>query len=89
VAVDNWEKNSLTVGEVEKLRPFFERISTLKLQGLTGVSIVASFIRRRVQPLMLRDHFGFEYTGPEDSSRVVPKEELAESEVLRQLQKLL
>lgn len=70
--VDNWEKNSLTAGEVERLRPFFERIGTLKLQGLTGVGIVASFIRRQVQPLMARDHLGFEYTGPEDSSRVVP-----------------
>ena len=50
---------------------------------------MASFIRRRIQPLMAWDHLGFEYTGPEDSSRVVPKEELAESEVLGQVQKLL
>ena len=67
VVTDNWERNSLTVEEVSSLKPLFERIGALKLRGLTGVGIVASFIRHRIQPLMARDRFGFEYTGPADS----------------------
>lgn len=38
---------------------------------------------------MARDHLHFEYTGPDDSSRIVPSAELSESEVLRRLQKIL
>lgn len=33
---------------------------------------MANFIHRWVQPLKVREHFGFEYTGPEDLSRMVP-----------------
>ena len=42
-----------------------------------------------MQPLMQREHLGFEYTGADDSSRLVPNVELSEDEVLERLGKIL
>jgi hypothetical protein len=60
----------------------------MKDQGLSGVGVVASFIRRRVQPLKERVHYGFEYTGYQDPAPVTP-DELSEDEVLERLQDVL
>lgn len=38
----------------------------MKLRGLIGVSVMASFIRHRVLHLWERVHYGFEYAGLED-----------------------
>jgi hypothetical protein len=46
-------------------------------------------MRRRVQPLKEREHLGFEYSGAEDPSRMVPALELIEEEVLERLKKVL
>ena len=56
---------------------------------MTGFGIVSSFLRRRVQPLKERGHLGLEYSGAEDSSRMVPALELTDEEVLERLQKML
>ena len=56
---------------------------------MTGFGIVSSFLRRRVQPLKERENFGFEYSGAEDPSRMVPALELTDEEVLEHLQKML
>ena len=61
----------------------------LKQASLTGNCIVASFLRRQVQPLMQRVHYGFEYTGPSDSSRLVPDVELPKEVVLEHLGRIL
>ena len=82
---DRWEKNSLTTAEVQVIKPFLERICTLKQQGLIGFGIISSFLRRRVQPLKEREIFGFEYSGAEDPSRMVPTLELTDEEVLERL----
>ena len=66
-----------------------ERICSLKQQGLTGFGIVSSFLRRRVQPLKERENYGFEYSGAEDPSHMVPALELIGEEVLERLQKML
>lgn len=89
VVNDNWEKNSLTAREVGSLKTLLERIGALKLMGLSGAGIEASFIRRRIQPLMAREHLGFEYIGPKDPSRLVPNDELDEGGVLQRLQNVL
>ena len=47
---------------------------------MTGFGIVSSFLRRRVQPLKEREHLGFEYSGAEDPSRMVPALELTDEE---------
>ena len=56
---------------------------------MTGFGIVSSFLRCRVQPLKERENFGFEYSGAEDPSRMVPALELTDEEVLECLQKML
>jgi hypothetical protein len=71
------------------IKPFLERIHTLKQQGLTGFGIIASFLRHRVQPQKEQEHYGFEYSGVKDPSRMVPALELTNEEVLKCLQKIL
>jgi hypothetical protein len=46
-------------------------------------------MRRRVQPLKEREHLGFEYSGVENPSRMVPALELTEEEVQECLRKVL
>ena len=75
--------------ESQAIKPFLERICTLKQQGLTGFGIVSSFLRRRVQPLKEWENFGFEYSGAEDPSRMVPALELTDEEALERFQKML
>ena len=56
---------------------------------MTDFGIVSSFLRRRVQPLKEQENLGFEYSGAEDPSRMVPALELTDEEVLERLQKML
>ena len=79
----------MTTEELQKIKPLLDRIKTLKQQGLTGFEIVASYLRRRVQPMKARETYGFEYAGAEDPSRMVPMRELMEDEVLERLWKIL
>ena len=85
---NHWDKETLSVTELEGIRPFLKQIRAMKDQGLSGVGVVASFIRRRVQPLEERIHYGFEYTGPEDPARVTTNE-LMKDEVLERIQNVL
>ena len=79
----------MTVDELQVIKPFLERICALKQQGLTGFGIISSFLCHHVQPLKDRENFGFEYSGVEDPSRMVPALELTDEEVLERLQKIL
>ena len=83
-----WEKEPMNAMELEGIRLFLKQLSDIKDQGLNGVGIVASFIRRRVQPLQERVHYGFEYIGPKDPARVTT-DELIENEVLERIQDIL
>jgi uncharacterized membrane-anchored protein len=65
---DRWEKLPLLPEDLKKIKPFLERIKVLKRQGLTGFGIMVSFLRRRVQPLKVRERYGFEYARAEDPS---------------------
>ena len=78
----------LNATEHEGIHPFIKQIQAMKDQGLSGVGGVASFIRHRVQPLQERIHYGFEYTGPEDPTRVTTNE-LTEGEVMERIQNML
>jgi hypothetical protein len=86
---DRWEKNPLTSDELQAIKPLLERIQTLKQQGLTSFAIIASYMRRWVQPLKEREHLGFEYSGAKDPSQMVPALELTDEEVLEHLRKVL
>ena len=83
-----WEKEPMSMTELDGIRPFLKQLSAMKDQGQNGVGVVASFIRRRVQPLQERVHYGFEYTEPQDPARVTT-EELTEDEVLERIQDIL
>jgi hypothetical protein len=83
-----WNKEVLSATEIEGILPFLTQIRAKKDQGLSGVGVVASFIRRRVQPLKERVHYGFEYTKYQDPTPVTP-DELSEDEVLERLQDVL
>jgi hypothetical protein len=86
---DWWQKTLLMIKELKKIKPFHNRIKVLKQQGLIGFNIVASYLRRRVQPLKAREHYGFEYANAEDPSRMVPTQVLTMEEVLECLCKIL
>jgi hypothetical protein len=66
-----------------------DRIRVLKQQDLNGLGIVASYLCRRIQPLKVRKHCGFEYSEAEDPSRMVPALDLTDEEVLERLKKIL
>jgi hypothetical protein len=76
VVNDRWEKQPLSLEDLKKIKPFLERIKVLKQLGLTGFSIVASFLYHRVQPLKARERYGFEYVRVEDSQELVSLEQL-------------
>jgi hypothetical protein len=88
VVNDWWEKMPLTAEDLKEIKPFLDRIKILKQQGLTGFGIVASYLHRQVQPLKARKTYSFEYAGAEDSSQMIPMQELTE-EILEHLQKIL
>jgi hypothetical protein len=79
-----WDREVISTMEIEGIRPFLIQIRTMKDQGLSGVGVVTSFIRRRVQPLKDRVHYSFEYTGCQDPTWVTSVE-LPEGEILERL----
>jgi hypothetical protein len=85
---NRWEKEALTPSETERIKPFFKEIKAFKIQDLSGIGIVASFIRRRVQPLRERVHYSFEYIRTEDPTQM-SRDKLSEEEILERLQKIL
>jgi hypothetical protein len=86
---DRWEKNPLSSEELKKIHLLLDRMMVLKQQGLTSFGIIASYLRRRVQPLKARENYGFEYSRAEDPSRMVLALELIKEEVLECLKKIL
>ena len=63
-------------------------IAKLKKIGVTGDSVVYSFMCRRIPPLQKRVHPGFRYCGPNDPSRFSP-EKLTEFEVFKRVCRVL
>jgi hypothetical protein len=57
-----WDREILSATDIEGIQSFLNQIRSMKDQGLSGVGVVTSFIRCRVQPLKDRVHYGFEYT---------------------------
>ena len=82
-------KDKLSATETATLKPILARVKVLQQLSLTGNCIVASFLRRRVQPLMQMVHYGFEYTGPSDPSRLAADAELTEETILERLGRIL
>jgi hypothetical protein len=85
VVNDWWEKTPLTAEDLKKIKSFLDRIKILNQQGLTGFGIVANYLCHRVEPLKARETYGFKYAGAEDSSQMIPIQELTEEEILERL----
>ena len=63
-------------------------LARLKKNGVTGDTVVYSFLSRRVQPLQRRLHPGFRFEGREDPSRFSP-DPIHQSELWRRCGKVL
>ena len=64
-----------------------KKIVKLKNKGLTAERVAFSFMKHRIQKLMKREHLGYEYTGPDDVSRM-STEHISDDEVMERLQKV-
>jgi hypothetical protein len=64
-----------------------EKVNALWKVGLRAEHVAFSFMKRRVQPLMARDHLGYEYTGTTDSSWM-PGEETDDDVIIERLGKI-
>jgi hypothetical protein len=61
-----WWNSEPTMQEGLQLPAPLEKIKALKKAGLRAKHVPFSFMKRRVQPLMARDHLDYEYTGTEE-----------------------
>ena len=65
---------------MEEARPLLTRIDGL-LDKVTGIHLIATFVKRRVWPLRARAHPMWEFEGAGDSTRMSP-EELSRNELV-------
>jgi hypothetical protein len=70
-----------------QLPELLARIKVLTEAGLRAEHVAFSFMKRRVQPLMARDTLGFEYTGDDDTSRMLGGE-LDDSNIIERLSQI-
>jgi hypothetical protein len=64
-----------------------EKIKALREAGLRAEHVASSFMKRRVQLLMARDTFEYQYTGDEDMSRM-PDEGVNDDDIVERLGKI-
>lgn len=74
--------------ERDQVDELLARIDVLKEKGLTGAVVAASFLKRRVQPLQLRQTWGYEYSGRSDPSRMSP-DDISVDEIMVRLNRML
>jgi len=74
-----WD-HELSTEEMAEAAPLLETIGGL-LNSVTGVHLLATFVKMRVWPLRARAHPMWQYEGPLDSTRM-NKEELSRSELV-------
>lgn len=82
-----WSED-ITNAQKDEIQPYLNRIQSLKNKGLNGLAVIASWVKRWIQPLKDRVNYGFEYIGENDLTRM-SKEELSEEEVLKRVKKML
>ena len=59
----------MPAGNADQVGELLMRIATWRRKGVTGATVVSSWLRRQIQPLQSRVHSGFRYTGLYDPSR--------------------
>jgi hypothetical protein len=64
-----------------------KKIKALREVGLRAEHVAFSFMKRRVQPLMARNTLGYQYTGSEDTSRMLGNE-VDDKDIIERLGKI-
>ena len=59
----------MPTGNADQVGELLKRIAKRRREGVTGATVLSSWLRRQVQPLQCRNHLGFEYMGLYDPSR--------------------
>ena len=72
--------HQLSAEELTEAKPLLSRIGSL-LDEITGVQLMATFLKRRVWPIRARAHPMWQYEGVLDSSRM-SQEELSKNELV-------
>ena len=85
--------NTLSAEEEVTAGALYQRVQAIRVVGgqtSIGTEIAALFLRRRIQPLMARDHTMWMYTGQDDSTRISRSDLTAEElkDEVRRLTKL-
>jgi hypothetical protein len=78
----------LSKGDMDQVDELLALIAAHKEMGVTGVSIMLSFFKRRIQPIQQHHTLGFEYMGAEDPSPMCV-EELTDDAALIQVKRLM
>jgi hypothetical protein len=66
-----WWNTEPTMQKGIQLPELMQKIKALREARLRAEHVAFSFMKRRVQPLMARDILGYQYTGDEDTSRML------------------
>jgi len=75
---NEWYAHAENVDQVDEL---LKKIAESQKEGVTGATVVVSWLRRQFQPLQCHSHLGFEYTGLYDPSRFL-SERTCQEEVM-------
>jgi hypothetical protein len=67
-----------------QLPELLQKIKALREAGLRAEHVAFNFMKRRVQPLMVRDTLGYQYTGDDDTSRM-PGPEVDDDDIVEKL----
>jgi hypothetical protein len=67
-----------------QLPELLQKIKALREAGLRAKHVAFSFMKRRVQPLMVRDTLRYQYTGDDDTSRM-PGTEVDDDDIVERL----
>jgi hypothetical protein len=82
-----WWNTEPTIQEGIQLPELMKKIKALREAGLRVKHVAFSFMKRRVQPIMARDTLGYQYTGSEDTSRMLG-EEVDDEDIIERLGKI-
>jgi len=81
-------KEEIKEADMPHVRKLLEKIHERWEAGVTGATMMWSWLQRRIQPLQKRAHFGYQYLGLGDPSRLTSME-IFEPSGLKMLKKAL
>jgi hypothetical protein len=82
-----WWNTEPTMQESIQLLELLKKIKALREAEMRAEHVAFIFMKRRVQPLMARDTLGYQYTGNEDTSRMLD-DEVDDEDIVERLGKI-